>query len=51
LKAVPSLKSRTGLATVYAGLRTSEVVLLKIADRGERGSCDHALEERLLISR
>jgi integrase len=33
LEAVPSLKSRTALAAVYAaGLRASEVVLLKIAD-------------------
>ena len=31
--AIPSLKSRTALTTVYAaGLRVSEVVLLKIAD-------------------
>lgn len=33
LEAIPSLKSRTALTTVYAaGLRVSEVVLLKIAD-------------------
>jgi integrase/recombinase XerD len=33
LEAVPSLKSRTALTTVYAaGLRVSEVVLLKVAD-------------------
>ena len=33
LEAVPSLKSRTALTTAYAaGLRVSEVVLLKIAD-------------------
>src|SRR3954465_5261323 len=33
LGAIPSLKSRTALTTVYAaGLRVSEVVLLKIAD-------------------
>ena len=33
LEAVPSLKSRTALTTVYAaGLRVSEVVLLKITD-------------------
>src|SRR5436305_6264444 len=33
LAAIPSLKSRTALTTVYAaGLRVSEVVLLKIAD-------------------
>ena len=33
LKAIPSLKSRMALTTVYAaGLRVSEVVLLKIAD-------------------
>jgi integrase/recombinase XerD len=33
LEATPSLKSRTALTTVYAaGLRVSEVVLLKIAD-------------------
>src|SRR5438874_10869534 len=32
LEAIPSLKSRTALTTVYAaGLRVSEVVLLKIA--------------------
>src|SRR3974377_1713198 len=33
LEAVPSLRSRTALTTVYAaGLRVSEVVMLKIAD-------------------
>ena len=33
LEAIPSLKSRTALTTVYAaGLRVSEVVMLKIAD-------------------
>ena len=33
LEAIPSLKSRTALTTVYAtGLRVSEVVLLKISD-------------------
>jgi integrase len=33
LEAIPSLKSRTALTTVYAaGLRVSEVVLLKVAD-------------------
>jgi len=33
LEAIPSLKSRTALTTVYAaGLHVSEVVLLKIAD-------------------
>ena len=33
LEAIPSLKSRTALTAVYAaGLRVSEVVLLKIAD-------------------
>jgi site-specific recombinase XerD len=33
LEAIPSLKSRTALTTVYAaGLRVSEVVLLKIVD-------------------
>jgi integrase/recombinase XerD len=33
LEAIPSLKNRTALTTVYAaGLRVSEVVLLKIAD-------------------
>lgn len=33
LEAIPSLKSRTALTTVYAaGLRVSEVVLLKITD-------------------
>ena len=33
LEAVPSLKSRTALTTAYAaGLRASEVVLLKVAD-------------------
>ena len=33
LEAIPNLKSRTALTTVYAaGLRVSEVVLLKIAD-------------------
>ena len=33
LEAIPSLKSRTALPTVYAaGLRVSEVVLLKITD-------------------
>jgi integrase/recombinase XerD len=33
LEAIPSLKSRTALATVYAvGLGVSEVVMLKIAD-------------------
>jgi integrase/recombinase XerD len=33
LEAIPSLKSRIALTTVYAaGLRVSEVVLLKIAD-------------------
>jgi integrase len=33
LEAIPSLKSRTALTTVYAaGRRVSEVVLLKIAD-------------------
>src|SRR5262245_63097135 len=33
LETIPSLKSRTALTTVYAaGLRVSEVVLLKIAD-------------------
>ena len=33
LEAIPSLKSRTALTTVYAaGLRVSEVVLLKIAE-------------------
>lgn len=32
-EAIPSLKSRTSLTTVYAaGLRVSEVILLKIAD-------------------
>jgi integrase len=37
LEAIPSLKSRTALITVYAaGLRMSEVVLLKIADRNLR---------------
>jgi len=35
LEAIPSLKSRTALTTVYAsGLRVSEVVLLKVADIG-----------------
>jgi integrase/recombinase XerD len=34
LEAIPSLKGRTALTTVYAaGLRVSEVVPLKIADR------------------
>ncbi|MGY4601492.1 integrase [Bradyrhizobium sp. GM22.5] len=33
LEAIPSLKSRTALTTVYAaGLRVSEVVLLKVVD-------------------
>ena len=33
LEAIPSLKSRTALTTVYAaGLRVSEVVSLKVAD-------------------
>ena len=33
LEAIPSLKSRTALTTVYAaGLRVSEVVFLKVAD-------------------
>jgi hypothetical protein len=33
LEAIPSLKSRTALTTVYAaGLRVSEVVMLKITD-------------------
>lgn len=33
LEAIPSLKSRTALTAVYAaGLRVSEVVLLKIVD-------------------
>ena len=37
LEAIPSLKSRTALTTVYAaGLRVSEVVLLKIADIDSR---------------
>ena len=37
LEAIPSLKSRTALTTVYAaGLRVSEVVLLKIADIGSQ---------------
>ena len=37
LEANPSLKSRTALTTVYAaGLRVSEVVLLKIADIDSR---------------
>ena len=37
LEAIPSLKSRTALTTVYAaGLRASEVVLLKIADIDSR---------------
>jgi len=37
LEAIPSLKSPTALTTVYAaGLRVSEVVLLKIADIDSR---------------
>jgi integrase len=37
LETIPSLKSRTALTTVYAaGLRVSEVVLLKIADINSR---------------
>ena len=37
LEAIPSLKSRTALTTVYAaGLRVSAVVLLKIADIDSR---------------
>src|SRR5262252_422693 len=37
LEVIPSLKSRTALTTVYAaGLRVSEVVLLKIADIDSR---------------
>jgi integrase len=37
LEAIPSLKSRTALTMVYAaGLRVSEVVLLKIADIDSR---------------
>jgi site-specific recombinase XerD len=37
LETIPSLKSRTALTTVYAaGLRVSEVVLLKIADIDSR---------------
>ena len=56
LEAIPSLKSRTALTTVYAaGLRVSEVVLLKIADndsqrmvmgravQGRQGPLRHAL--------
>ena len=57
LGAIPSLKSRTALTTVYAaGLRVSEVVLLKIADidsqrmvirveagQGRQGPLRHAL--------
>ena len=59
LEAIPSLKSRTALTTVYAaGLRVSEVVLLKIADidsqrmviRVEQGtlltSADEVIEAR-----
>ena len=37
LEAIPSLKSRTALTTVYAaGLRVSEVVLLKIRRHRQR---------------
>lgn len=57
LEAIPSLKSRIALTTVYAaGLRVSEVVLLKIADidsqrmvirveqgKGRQGPLHHAL--------
>jgi integrase/recombinase XerD len=43
LEAIPSLKSRTALTTVYAaGLRVSEVVLLKIAQGTHwRAVCRH----------
>jgi site-specific recombinase XerD len=35
LEAIPSLKSRTALTTVYAaGLRVSEVIFLKVTDIG-----------------
>ena len=45
LEAIPSLKSRTALTTVYAaGLRVSEVVLLKIADIDSRRAVNAALD-------
>ena len=61
LEAIPSLKSRTALTTVYgAGLRVSELVLLKIADidsqrmvirveqgKGRQGPLRHALAAAL----
>jgi site-specific recombinase XerD len=64
LEAIPSLKSRTALTTVYpAGLRVSEVLLLKMADvdsqrmvlrvergKGRQGSLRHALPAALGVS-
>jgi len=44
LEAIPSLKSRTALTTVYAaGLRVSEVVLLKIAHFADCERLFHAM--------
>ena len=45
LEAIPSLKSRTALTTVYAaGLRVSEVVLLKIADIDSQRMVIHVVD-------
>jgi hypothetical protein len=57
LEAVPSLNSRTALTTVYAaGLRVSEVVLLKITNTDSQGilirveACAQRLARRLPFS-
>ena len=51
LEAIPSLKSRTALTTVYAaGLRVSAVVLLKIADIDSRRMVIRVAERYVMLS-